>query len=80
MAKKSTNVVKASVSKVKKHFTPKRVAIIMAIVSLVSFLYKFVLGVLTPSALLIVASFPTAFVFICKTMYAKHMDATRQQK
>ena len=80
MAKKSTNVVTASVSKVKKHLTPKRVAIIMAVVSLVSFLYKFVLGVLTPSALLIVASFPTAFVFICKSMYAKHMDATRKQK
>lgn len=68
------------VSKVKKKMTPKRIAIIMALVSLASFLYKFVLGVLTPSALLIIASFPTAFVFICKTMYAKHMDATRQSK
>ena len=74
------NIVKSGVTKVKKQVTPKRVAIIMAIVSLVSFLYKFVLGVLTPSALLIVASFPTAFVFVCKTMYARHMDATRAQK
>lgn len=76
MKKDSGNIV----TKVKGKMTPKRIAIIMAIVSLVSFLYKFVLGVLTPSALLIVASLPTAFVFICKTMYAKHMDATRKQK
>ena len=76
MKKDSGNIV----TKVKGKMTPKRIAIIMAIVSLVSFLYKFVLGVLTPSALLIVASLPTAFVFLCKAMYAKHMDATRKQK
>lgn len=75
-----TNGVKAGVTTVKKQVTPKRIAIIMAIVSLVSFLYKFVLGIITPSALLIVAAVPTFFVFMCKAMYARHMTATRMQK
>ena len=58
---------------VKKLITPKRVAIVMAIVSLVSFTYKFTLGLLATSLVMIVAALPTLFVFVCKALYAKDM-------
>ena len=66
--------------KVKLPITPKRLAIAMAIIALVSFGYKFTVGILAMSLVMIIAAIPTFFVFLCKFLYAKHMDATRAQK
>ena len=65
---------------VKKLITPKRVAIVMAIVSLVSFAYKFTLGVLATSLVMMVAALPTLFVFFCKALYAKDMYKDQSYK
>ena len=72
--------VKKTVAKVKKVVTPKRLAIAMAIIALVSFLYKFTIGVMSLSIVLIIAAVPTLFVFICKALYAKDMHQPRDKK
>lgn len=64
----------------KKKLSPKKIAILMAIVSLVSFGYKLTIGILATSLVMIIAAIPTFFVFVCKAMYASHMDTTRAQK
>lgn len=66
--------------KIKVPFTPKQIAIAMAIIALVSFLYKFTIGIMSLSMVLIIAAVPTFFVFICKFLYARHMDTTREKK
>lgn len=66
--------------KVKIPFTPKQLAIAMAIIALVSFGYKFTVGMLAMSLVMIIAAVPTFFVFLCKFMYAKHMDQPRSEK
>ena len=66
--------------KVKVPFTPKQLAIAMAIIALVSFGYKFTVGMLAMSLVMIIAAVPTFFVFLCKFMYAKHMDQPRSEK
>ena len=72
--------VKKTVAKVKKVVTPKRLAIAMAIIALVSFLYKLTIGVMSLSIVLIIAAVPTLFVFICKALYAKDMHQPRDKK
>ena len=66
--------------KVKIPFTPKQLAIAMAIIALVSFGYKFTVGMLAMSLVMIIAAIPTFFVFLCKFLYAKHMDQPRNEK
>ena len=66
--------------KVKMPLTPKQLAIAMAIIALVSFGYKFTVGMIAMSLVMIIAAIPTFFVFLCKFLYAKHMDTTRAQK
>ena len=66
--------------KIKIPLTPKQIAIGMAIIALVSFLYKFTVGVMSLSMVLMIAAIPTLFVFICKFLYARHMDQTREKK
>ena len=58
----------------------KKIAIIMAIICLASFLYKFTVGVMSLSMVMIIAAIPTFFVFICKALYAKNMDEPRTKK
>ena len=71
---------KIKIQKIKKVLSPKRLAIIMAIIALVSFLYKFSVGILATSLVLIIAAFPTLFVFIAKAMFAKNMNQTQKVK
>ena len=72
--------VKKTVAKVKKVATPERLAIAMAIIALVSFIYKFTVGALAASLVMIIAAIPTLFVFICKALYAKDMHQPRGKK
>ena len=67
-------------SKIKKLITPKKIALLMAIVSLVSFLYKIGLGVISNSMILIIASLSTAVVCACKFIFWKDMNADRKAK
>ena len=64
----------------KKKLSAKKIAIIMAIVSLVSFGYKLTIGILATSLVMIIAAIPTFFVFVCKAMYAHNMNQTKEQK
>lgn len=66
--------------KIKNPLTPKQLAIAMAIICLISFLYKLTIGVMSLSMVLIIAAVPTLFVFICKALYAKNMNQTKEQK
>ena len=63
-----------------KVLTPKRVAIIGALVSLVSFGYKLTIAVLATSLVLIIACVPTLLVFVCKVFYVKNMHQSRADK
>ena len=67
-------------SKIKKLITPKKIALLMAIISLVSFLYKIGLGVISNSMILIIASLSTAVVCACKFIFWKDMNANRDAK
>ena len=58
----------------------KKIAILMAVIALVSFGYKFTIAILAASLVLIIAAIPTFLVFICKALYARHMDQTKAQK
>ncbi len=66
--------------KIKLPISAKQLAIIMAIICLGSFLYKFTIGVMSLSMVMIIAALPTLFVFICKALYAKNMDEPRIKK
>lgn len=66
--------------KIKDIVTAKRLAIAMALIALVSFGYKLTIGILATSLVLIVAAFPTLFVFICKALYAKNMEQSKADK
>lgn len=57
-----------------------KIAIISAAITLVSFGYKFTIGILATSLVMIIAAVPTLFVFICKAIFAKNMNQTREQK
>ena len=78
--KKQKKEKKEKKKKIKVPLTPKQIAIGMAIIALVSFLYKFTIGIMSLSMVLIIAAVPTLFVFICKFLYARHMDTTRAKK
>ena len=64
----------------KKPLSPKKIAIIMALIALVSFAYKLTIGILATSLVMIIAAIPTFFVFVCKAAYAKNMNQTREEK
>ena len=66
--------------KLKKLITPKKIALVMALISLVSFLYKIGLGIISNSIILIVASLSTAVVCACKFIFWKDMNADRKAK
>lgn len=57
-----------------------KIAIISAAITLVSFGYKFTIGILATSLVMIIAAVPTLFVFICKAIFAKNMNQTKEQK
>ena len=58
----------------------KRMTFLTSLITLISFLYKAGLGVLTTSLVLIIASISTLMVFICKVMFVKNVLATRDKK
>ena len=64
----------------KKIINPKTIAIISAIIALVSFGYKFTIGLLATSLVMLIAAFPTFYVFICKAIFAKNLNQTSEQK
>lgn len=66
--------------KLKKLIAPKKIALVMALISLVSFLYKIGLGVISNSIILIIASLSTAVVCACKFIFWKDMNADRKAK
>lgn len=78
--KKAKKQMKLDLKKLKNAVSPKRLAIIMAIIALVSFGYKLTIGILAMSTVMIVAAIPTFFIFLCKALYAKNMDQSREQK
>ena len=57
-----------------------RIAMASAFITLASFLYKFALGIVGASMVLIIASISTLMVFVCKLLYAKNMAKTREKK
>ena len=63
-----------------KLITPKKIALLMALISLVSFLYKIGLGIISNSMILIIASLSTAVVCACKFIFWKDMNADRKAK
>lgn len=63
-----------------KKLSMKTATIFSAIVSLVSFLYKMGLGIMSTSIILIVASLSTLIVFVCKVVFVKNITATREKK
>ena len=67
-------------SKIKKIATPKRIAIVSAIITFVAFAYKFTLGILATSLVMLIAAFPTLFIFICKAVFVKNLNQTEAQK
>ena len=66
--------------KIKLPISPERLAIIMAIIALIAFVYKLTIGVMGMSMVLIVAAIPSFFIFLCKALYAKNMNQTRKEK
>lgn len=54
--------------------------IISAIISLVTFLYKCIIGVITASNILIVASMSVLLVFLCKMIFIKDLYQSRVTK
>ena len=70
----------SKLKKIKKVITPRRIAIVSAIITLVSFGYKFSIGIMATSLVMIIAALPTLFVFVCKALFARNMNQTRKQK
>lgn len=58
----------------------KRLTFFSAIISLLSFAYKLVLGIFNTSNVLIVAATSTLLVFICKLLFIKNVTMTRAKK
>ena len=63
-----------------KKTTTKKIAFIMAMITLLSFIYKLVLAILTPTIVLYIAAISTLMIFICKILYAKYLTKTRDKK
>ena len=64
----------------KHKLSAKKIALLMAIISLVSFLYKLGLGIISTSMILIIASMSTLAVCICKFLFWHKMNGTRSEK
>lgn len=58
----------------------QKTTFIFSFITLISFLYKLGLGVLTTSMVLIIASISTLMVFICKIIFVRNLFETRQKK
>ena len=58
----------------------KRMTFLMSFITLFSFLYKAVLGIMTTSLVLIIASISTLMVFICKILFVRYVLQTRDKK
>ena len=58
----------------------RKIVMLTAIISLVSFLYKLSLGIVNASAILILASVSTLLVFIAKVTFLKNATKYRAQK
>ena len=58
----------------------KRMTFLTSLITLVSFLYKFGLGFLTRSLVLLIASISTLMVFICKIVFVRNVLQTREKK
>ena len=58
----------------------KRMTLLSAVISLVSFGYKLGLGIMTMSLVLIIASVSTFLVFVCKAAFVRNLTATRGKK
>ena len=67
-------------AKGKHKLSAKRIALLMSIISLISFLYKLGLGIISSSMILIVASLSTLAVCICKFIFWHKMNGTREEK
>ena len=63
-----------------KKIKTKRLTLLSAIVSFISFGYKFGMGVYTMSIILMIASVSTLMVFICKLLFVKNYTLTRDKK
>ena len=57
-----------------------KIAFASAFITLISFLYKFALGIVGASMVLIIASISTLMVFVCKILYAKNFTKSRDSK
>ena len=58
----------------------KRNTFFSAIITGISFLYKLGLGIFTQSLVLIIASFSTLMLFICKVVFVRNVAGTREKK
>lgn len=58
----------------------KRITLLSAIITFISFIYKFMLSYLTKSQILLIASLSTLMIFICKLMFVKNVTKTREKK
>ena len=58
----------------------KRTVAFTAIITLISFLYKLGLGIVTTSIILMIASVSTLLVFIAKITFVRNATSTRQDK
>ena len=63
-----------------KKLSMKQSAIISAAISLVAFLYKMGLGIISLSIILMIASLSTLIVFVCKVIFIKNLTSTRENK
>ena len=78
--KKEKKPKKEKKIKIKIPISAKKLAIIMAIIALAAFAYKMTIGIMGMSMVLIIAAVPSFFIFLCKALYAKNMDQSREQK
>lgn len=58
----------------------KRITLVSALITLISFLYKLGISYLTKSQVLLIASLSTLMIFICKLMFVKNVTKTREKK
>ena len=63
-----------------KKLSMKQSAIVSAAISLVAFLYKMGLGIISLSIILMIASLSTLIVFVCKVIFIKNLTSTRENK
>ena len=64
----------------KKKSSMKRSVTFSAIITLIAFLYKVGLSVMSLSIILLVASVSTLLVFVCKVIFIKSITSTRDKK